>query len=75
MGTEQGQPITAVVNRQTDGVDHEPSAAMLIEKLLDAVFKRKRDSSIKMRNATQRAIIEEALEKYFMQDSVQSEAN
>jgi len=42
----------------------------LIEKLLDAVFKRKRDSSIKMRNATQRAIIEEALEKYFMQESV-----
>ena len=38
----------------------------LFVKLLDAVFKRKRDSNIRMRNATQRAIIEEALEKYFM---------
>jgi hypothetical protein len=42
----------------------------LIEKLLDTVFKRKRDRKIKNRNATQRAIIEEALEKYFMQDGV-----
>ena len=42
----------------------------LIEKLLDRVFKRKRDRKIKNRNATQRAIIEEALEMYFMQDSV-----
>jgi hypothetical protein len=47
----------------------------LIEKLLDTVFKRKRDRKVKNRNATQRAIIEEALEKYFMQESVQSEAN
>jgi hypothetical protein len=42
----------------------------LIEKLLDTVFKRKRDRKVKNRNATQRAIIEEALETYFMQDSV-----
>ena len=42
----------------------------LIEKLLDTVFKRKCDRKIKNRNATQRAIIEEALEKYFMQDSL-----
>ena len=47
----------------------------LIEKLLDAVFKRKRDHKVKNRKATQRAIIEEALEKYFMQESVQSKAN
>jgi len=47
----------------------------LIEKLLDAVFKRKRDHKVENRNATQRAIIEEALEKYFMQDNMQSEAN
>ena len=42
----------------------------LIEKLLDMVFKRKRDRKIKNRSATQRAIIEEALEMYFMQDGV-----
>jgi hypothetical protein len=42
----------------------------LMEKLLDTVFKRKRDRKIKNRNATQRAIIEQALEMYFMQDRV-----
>ena len=42
----------------------------LMEKLLDTVFRRKRDRKIKNRSATQRAIIEEALEKYFIQDSV-----
>jgi predicted RNA binding protein with dsRBD fold (UPF0201 family) len=40
----------------------------LIEKLLDTVFKRKRNRKIKNRDATQRAVIEEALEMYFMQD-------
>jgi hypothetical protein len=42
----------------------------LIEKLLDKVFKRKCDRKINYRNATQRAIIEEALEMYFTQDSM-----
>jgi hypothetical protein len=37
----------------------------LVDKLLDAVFKRKRDPKVKNQNATQRAIIEEALENYF----------
>ena len=37
----------------------------LVDKLLDKVFKRKRDPKIKNQNATQRAIIEEALENYF----------
>jgi len=38
----------------------------LVDKLLDMVFKRKRDPNVRMRNASQRAIVEEALEKYFM---------
>jgi hypothetical protein len=42
----------------------------LIEKLLDTVFKRKRDRKVKNRKATQRAVIEEALEMYFMQESI-----
>ena len=42
----------------------------LIEKLLDMVFKRKRDRKINNRSATQRAVIEEALDMYFMQDGV-----
>ena len=42
----------------------------LIEKLLDTVFKRKRNRKIENRNATQRAVLEEALEMYFMHDRV-----
>jgi hypothetical protein len=34
----------------------------LVEKLLDMVFRRKRDPKVKNQNATQRAVIEEALE-------------
>ena len=37
----------------------------IVDKLLGIVFARKRDSSTKRKNATQRAIIEEALEEYF----------
>ena len=37
----------------------------LIDKLLDTVFKRKRDPKVKNQNATQRATVEEALENYF----------
>ena len=37
----------------------------LVYKLLDIVFKRKLDPKIKNRNASQRVIIEEALENYF----------
>ena len=40
----------------------------LIEKLLESVYQRKRDSMVKNRDATQRAIIEEALEKYFQNE-------
>jgi len=69
--------------KSTNGQMHIPSNAQnelgrihiqirqdLMEKLLDMVFKRKRDRKIKNQNATQRAIIEEALEMYFMQDRV-----
>ena len=37
----------------------------LMEKLLEVVFKRKRDANLKGRDATQRSVIEEALEYYF----------
>ena len=37
----------------------------LIDRLLDEVFRRKKDSSIGNRRATQRAVIEDALEKFF----------
>jgi hypothetical protein len=37
----------------------------LADRLLDLVFKRKLDPKIKNRNASQRVIIEEALENYF----------
>ena len=37
----------------------------LVDKLLGTVFRRKRDPKVKNQNATQRAIIEEALENYF----------
>ena len=37
----------------------------LMEKLLEVVFKRKRNPKYKGRDATQRSVIEEALECYF----------
>ena len=37
----------------------------LVDRLVDEVFKRKRDPNISHRDATQRAIIEEALELFF----------
>ena len=41
----------------------------LIEKLLDAVFKRKRTKKLKSRGASQRAVIEDALEYYFKRNA------
>ena len=61
---------TAIGRKEELGRLHIQIRQDLIEKLLDAVFKRKRDRKIKNRSATQRAVIEEALEKYFMQESV-----
>jgi hypothetical protein len=37
----------------------------LVDKLLDMVFKRKRNPDVRMREASQRVIIEEALDYYF----------
>lgn len=37
----------------------------LIDRLLDAVFKRKRDPNTKKKVASQRMVVEEALEQYF----------
>ena len=61
---------TSIDRKEELGRLHVQIRQDLIEKLLDTVFKRKRDRKIKNRHATQRAIIEEALEMYFMQDSV-----
>lgn len=41
----------------------------LADKLLKRVFNRKQDSRLKRKEATQRAIIEEALEEYFRKQS------
>ena len=38
----------------------------LVDKLLDMVFKRKRNPTVKNRDASQRAIIEDALDQYFI---------
>lgn len=43
----------------------------LADKLLDMVFKRKLDPKIKNRDASQRVIIEEALEGYFKNEAKQ----
>ena len=61
---------TPIYQKEDLGRLHIQIRQDLIEKLLDTVFKRKRDRKIKNRSATQRAIIEEALEKYFMQERV-----
>jgi len=37
----------------------------LLDKLIDVVFERKRDPKFRKRNATQRSVIEDALESYF----------
>ena len=37
----------------------------LIDRIFHEVFRRKRDLDVSSRNATQRAVIEEALERYF----------
>ena len=41
----------------------------LIDQLLDTVFKRKRDPKVNNRTASQRAIVEEALENYFINET------
>ena len=41
----------------------------LVDKLLGMVFKRKRDPKVNNRTASQRAIIEEALEIYFKNEA------
>ncbi len=47
----------------------------LIEKLLDVVFERKRDPTFKGRDATQRSVIEDALEHYFRIKGISKEGN
>ena len=52
---------------QTEGVArlHVHIRKDLADKVLETVFKRKRDRKIMRKNATQRIIIEQALEDYF----------
>jgi hypothetical protein len=68
--TNNQMHMTSKVQVEELGRLHIQIRQELIEKLLDTVFKRKRDRKVKNRKATQRAVIEEALEMYFMQDSV-----
>ena len=53
------------VEREELGRLHVQIKQDLLDRLLDLVFKRKRNPKIKNQIATQRAIIEEALENYF----------
>jgi hypothetical protein len=66
-------------NDQLPGSENEPPGRLhlqirqdLIEKLLDTVFRRKRDPKFKGRDATQRSVIEDALEHYFRIESYKS---
>jgi hypothetical protein len=68
--TNNQMHMTSKVQVEELGRLHIQIRQDLIEKLLDTVFKRKRDRKVKNRKATQRAVIEEALEIYFTQDSV-----
>ena len=68
--TNNQMHMTSKVQGEELGRLHIQIRQELIEKLLDTVFKRKRDRKVQNRKATQRAVIEEALEMYFMQDSV-----
>ena len=68
--TNEHSPQTTKTPKEELGRLHIQIRQDLIEKLLEAVFKRKRDRKIKNRSATQKAVIEEALEKYFMQEIV-----
>ena len=61
---------TAKTQKEESGRLHVQIRQELLEKLLDTVFRRKRDRKIKNRSATQRAVIEEALETYFMRNRV-----
>ena len=61
---------TSIDRKEELGRLHIQIRQDLIEKLLGRVFERKRDRKIKNRSATQRAVIEEALEKYFTQETV-----
>ena len=68
--TNNQMHMTSKVQGEELGRLHIQIRQELIEKLLDTVFKRKRDRKVKNRQATQRAVIEEALEMYFTRDSV-----
>ena len=57
--------LSAKTENGTLGRLHLQIRRDLIEKLLDMVFERKRDPRFKGRHATQRSVIEDALEYYF----------
>ena len=69
---------TSVTNKQADIVAEEISRLHvhirkdLADKLIEAVFNRKRDRSFQRKDATQRFIIEQALETWFEEHPVKS---
>ena len=64
---KQGEKVgrSPNIGNETLGRLHLQIRQDLIEKLLDAVFERKRDPRFRGREATQRSVIEDALEHYF----------
>ena len=63
--TNPQKPSALEVEREELGRLHIQIRQELLNRLLDMVFKRKRNPKVKNQIATQRAIIEEALENYF----------
>lgn len=70
-------PVIAVKQESTTDLGrlHLQIRKDLIEKLLDVVFERKRDPTFKGRDATQRSVIEDALEHYFRTKRISKEGN
>jgi hypothetical protein len=62
-------------NRERLGRLHIQIRQDLIDRLLEEVFKRKRTPKMKKRTASQRAIIEEALDQYFKNNKVENDSD
>ena len=62
-----------MVNQKKLGRLHIQINQDLLDRLLKTVFERKRDRNITTREATQRAIIEEALEGYFKRNETEDQ--
>lgn len=80
--TTQVRAKKGETDNRSPNIEHEALGRLhlqirqnLIEKLLDAVFKRKRDPRFKGRDATQRSVIEDALEHYFRIKGIPNEGD